>query len=61
MFFFRFTKIYQIVLKFKTCKTCVLPFRTICANLRKSDKIICYVLDKLGTKFVDVKEQPVPN
>ena len=38
----RFT---QIVLKIKTFKTCVLNFRTICANLRKSDKISCVIVD----------------
>ena len=37
----RFT---QIALKFKTCKTCVLNFRTICVNLLKSDKLSRFIL-----------------
>ena len=35
----------QIVLKFKTCKTCVLNFRTICVNLRKFGKISRCILE----------------
>ena len=37
----RFT---QFALKFKTCKTCVLNFRTICVNLQKSDKLSRFIL-----------------
>ena len=46
----------QIVQKFKTCKTCVLNFRTICVNLSKSYKISPYILGLLVTKYVDLKK-----
>ena len=32
-------KFTKTVLKFKTCRTCALSFRTICVNLHKYDKI----------------------
>ena len=47
-----FVSFTQNFLKFKTCKTCVLNFRTICVNLSKSDKISPYILGLLVTKYV---------
>ena len=49
-----------IVLKFKTCKTCVLNFRNIFVNLRKSDNI-SHFFWLIGDKICwSDKEQPVP-
>ena len=52
--FVRFT---QILLKFKTSKTCVLNFRTACVNLHKSDKISRHILGSLVTKYVDLTKK----
>ena len=52
--FVRFT---QIVLKFKTCKTCVLNFITIFVNLRRWQNQSLYFGDKICWSN---KEQPVP-
>ena len=49
-----FTRFTQMVLKFKTCKTHVLNFRTICINLRKFDNSSRCILGELVTKYVDL-------
>jgi hypothetical protein len=50
----------SLVLKFKTCKTCVLNFRTICLNICKSDKAVVIFLVNWWQKICwSDKEQPV--